>query len=68
MEKTINERDNKSFFEFKIIVEKKFTDCEKRNMKADVLKVIKTNNLSLNQAFDLLDSVKETLKEKPLWI
>jgi hypothetical protein len=36
-------------------------------MAEAILKIMETNKLSLNQAFELLDSIKECLGKKRLW-
>ena len=54
--------------EVKIIKEVEISFQEKRKIEIEFIKIIKENRLSLNQAEELLNSVKENLNRKPLWI
>ena len=53
--------------EVKIIKEVEISFQEKRKIEIEFIKIIKENRLSLNQAEELLNSVKENLNRKPLW-
>lgn len=63
VEMRMDEKDN----EIKIFTEVKLDYVHRREMAIAILKIMEENKLSLNQAVELLDSIKECLGKKRLW-
>jgi hypothetical protein len=53
--------------EIKIFQQKELGYQIKRETIIKIIDIIREQNLSLNQALEVLDLVKENLKEKPMW-